>query len=100
MKDANAFIFQLRYSGSDKPTKFPIKDTHTQLGLYGNSTYGPTFGGGHDLQAFTGTVNSSGGYFALNGRMNVHSFDYQGLTVDKINNGNLQVTELEVYAIT
>ncbi|XP_052213304.1 interferon-induced protein 44-like [Dreissena polymorpha] len=98
--DANAFIFQLRYSGSDKPTKFPIKDTHTQLGLYGNSTYGPTFGGGHDLQAFTGTVNSSGGYFALNGRMNVHSFDYQGLTVDKINNGNLQVTELEVYAIT
>ncbi|KAH3823328.1 hypothetical protein DPMN_125126 [Dreissena polymorpha] len=28
------------------------------------------------------------------------TFDYQGLTVDKINNGNLQVTELEVYAIT
>ncbi|XP_052212388.1 interferon-induced protein 44-like [Dreissena polymorpha] len=93
MKDANAFIFQLRYSGNEKTTKFPIKIP--EYGLCGNSTYGPTFGGGNDLQAFTGTVNSSGGYFALNGRMNVHSFDYQGLTVDKINNGNLQVTELE-----
>ncbi|KAH3795421.1 interferon-induced protein 44-like [Dreissena polymorpha] len=97
--DVNAFMFQLRYSGSDKPIKFPIKSSYTGYSLIGNSTYGPIFGG-NDLTAFSGTVNSSGGYFALNGSMQPQYFDFQGLTPDKINNGNMQVTELEVYGIT
>ncbi|KAH3817362.1 hypothetical protein DPMN_118895 [Dreissena polymorpha] len=48
---ANAFLFQLKYSGSDKH-KFQIKNS--TYGMYGHSTCGPTFGGGNDLYTFSG----------------------------------------------
>ncbi|XP_052284905.1 interferon-induced protein 44-like isoform X2 [Dreissena polymorpha] len=97
--DSNAFLYQLKYSGSDTFTKFSV--TKADTAMYALSCHGPIFGGGHDLIAFSGTVNSSGGYFALNGSMSFgHSFNNQGLTADKITNGNFNVTELEVYSVT
>jgi hypothetical protein len=98
--DTSAFMYQLRFNGNDKRSKFPIKSTNYQHALQCNSSYGPTFGGGHDLFTFRIAVNSSGTYFALNGYMKIgHSYDNQGVTADQINNGNMNVTELEVYKV-
>ncbi|KAH3823361.1 hypothetical protein DPMN_125160 [Dreissena polymorpha] len=98
IQDANAFLFQLKYSGSNKYTKFPINDkTYT---LFGGLSNGPTFGQGHDLFTFRNTIYSSGGYFALNGHMNFKSYNNQDVTADQVNNGTMNVTELEVYSVT
>ncbi|KAH3715462.1 hypothetical protein DPMN_058172 [Dreissena polymorpha] len=61
--EANAFLFQLKYSGSNKHNKFQIKNS--TYGMYGHSTCGPTFGGGNDLHTFSSTVNSSGSNFIV-----------------------------------
>ncbi|KAH3823359.1 hypothetical protein DPMN_125158 [Dreissena polymorpha] len=99
IQDANAFLFQLKYSGNDTRTKFPV--TQAIYALYGQSTYGPTFGHGHDLKTFIGTANSSGGYFALNGYLTIGTaFNNQRIDAKLINNGNMCVTELEVYSVT
>jgi hypothetical protein len=98
IQDGNAFMFQLKYSGADKFTKFSVKNAGNAF--YGYSIYGPAFGGGHDLYTFSGTIGNSGGYFPLNGSMNFgHSYNNQGLNANQINNGNMQVTELEVYSV-
>ncbi|XP_053376730.1 interferon-induced protein 44-like [Mercenaria mercenaria] len=95
-----AFLYQLRFNGNDKTSKFTLKPAHYQHALQDSQGYGPTFGGGHDLHTFANTVNSSGTYFTLNGYMNIgHSYDNQGITKDQINNGNMNVTELEVYKV-
>ena len=99
VNDGNGFLFQLRFSGNTKATKFPVtKATHAQ---YSHSTYGPTFGAGHDLHTFSGTINKSGTTFPLNGYMTGwgNSYSNQGVTAANINNGTMNVTELEVYAI-
>ncbi|KAH3715463.1 interferon-induced protein 44-like [Dreissena polymorpha] len=98
VQDANAFLFQLKYSGTDTFTKFPIRET--TYALYGGKTYGPLFGMGHDLLTFLNTVNSSGGYFALKGQMKFGCYNNQDLSADQVNNGNMNVTELEVYRVT
>ncbi|XP_052285298.1 interferon-induced protein 44-like [Dreissena polymorpha] len=64
IQDTNAFLFQLKYSGTDKSTKFSIMDA--KCSTYGSFNYGPTFGGGHDFKTFKHTINSSVGYFSLN----------------------------------
>ncbi|XP_060566680.1 interferon-induced protein 44-like [Ruditapes philippinarum] len=100
MNDTSAFLYQLRFNGNEKPNKFPIKSGNSQNALFCNSSYGPLFGYGNDLRTFQNTVNSSGIYFALNGHMNIgYSYDNKGVTADQINNGHMNVTELEVYKV-
>ncbi|XP_060584187.1 interferon-induced protein 44-like [Ruditapes philippinarum] len=98
--DQNAFLYQLHYSKTPTYTKFPRNGQGNDT--YGHPSYGPTFGGGHDLYTFSGTVNNSGGYFALNGYMTSFGTSYsnQGKDITQINNGNMIVTELEVYKVT
>ncbi|XP_060600190.1 interferon-induced protein 44-like, partial [Ruditapes philippinarum] len=101
INNTSAFLYQLRFSGNEKSTKFPIKSANYQNALYCHQSYGPTFGGGHDIHTFSSTVNSSGTYFTLNGGMNFgHTYDTQGLTATNINNGNMNVTELQVYKVS
>ncbi|KAH3825422.1 hypothetical protein DPMN_127297 [Dreissena polymorpha] len=50
---------------------------------------------------YSTVVNSSGGYYALNGSLNIgHTLNNQGFTFDQINDGNSNVIELEVYSVT
>ena len=97
--DANAFLFRLQYNGSSNPLKFPV----SQAGYAGNgsSNYGPTFGAGHDIHTFSGTINKSGTYFPLNGYVkNIgNSYNLNGQNSNTITNGSLQVTDLEVYRV-
>jgi hypothetical protein len=44
--DSNAFLFSL-VNPSNNPLKMPI--SVTQYAIYAHPSYGPTFGGGHDL---------------------------------------------------
>ena len=99
--DTTAFLFQLQYNGSSTVNKFTCKQS--AYAMFRHSSYGPVFGhGGHDLQTFTGTVNNSGGYYALNGyglSALGNSYNNLGITANQINNGTMNVTELEVYQV-
>ncbi|KAK3610859.1 hypothetical protein CHS0354_039130, partial [Potamilus streckersoni] len=96
--DDKAFLFQLLYSGSNQYNKFPVKNT--AYSIYCASSYGPTFGEGHDLFSFKSNGGNVGGYYNLNGSMNInHSYDSKGIQANQINNGSMNVTDLEVYKI-
>jgi len=47
--DANCFIFTLVNQHNIPPTKYTPKSNLLVNGVYGHSTCGPTFGGGHDF---------------------------------------------------
>ena len=97
--DANAFLFRLQYSGSAVTNKFP--SSNSGYSVYCAGGHGPTFGSGHDLRTFTNSINSSGGYFALNGGIAMNNeYSSHGITNDQINNGTMNVIELEVYRVT
>ena len=97
--DSTAFMFRLQFNGIAAANKFATQSASSTS--YGDSSYGPTFGGGHDLHTFSSSVTNSGGYFALNGYMSIGStFDPQGVSSKDINNGNMNVVELEVYKVT
>ena len=99
--DDTAFLYQLRYSGSDKMNKFQVK-TPSNAVIH-NSIMGPIFGPYHrDLSTFSGNrINQSGNIFKLNGNMTGFGDTYStnGVTADQVNNGTMEVTELEVYMV-
>uniref|UniRef100_A0A8W8M251 TLDc domain-containing protein n=1 Tax=Magallana gigas TaxID=29159 RepID=A0A8W8M251_MAGGI len=65
INDPNAFLFRLQYNGSSNPFQFPVSDA--KHAGYGNGSYGPTFGCGHDLSTFYGNIAPQGINFPLNG---------------------------------
>ncbi|XP_053376755.1 interferon-induced protein 44-like [Mercenaria mercenaria] len=98
VNDTNAFLFQLHYSNKRTYTKFPYNQDGYAIYDVG---YGPIFGSGNDLYTFNGTIYDSGGYFALNGGLSIgSSYDAQGKSSNQINNGTMNVTELEVYKVS
>lgn len=96
--DANAFLFRLYQNGNLQPKKFPRKGNGNDV--YDHVSYGPTFGGGHDLYTFNGTINHNGTCYPLNGGCSIgNSYDAQGENINTICNGNLQAMDLEVYLV-
>ena len=107
MNDPTAFVYQLRFSGNEQRTKFPVVNSYSGNAIYSANSYGPTFGGGHVLHTFTNTINVSSGVYALNGHVTFNNTYYQMSNVspkvkspNDINNGTMNVTELEVYKVT
>ncbi|XP_033754665.1 interferon-induced protein 44-like [Pecten maximus] len=99
INDAKAFLFQLEYSGTAQPMKFPNK-TNGIDAIYGYANYGPIFGRGNDLYCFKTNVNRSGNHFALNGYASVgKTYDMQGQDYKSVMNGHLNVIDLEVYSV-
>lgn len=101
--DQSAFLFRLQSQGKFNPVFLSV--TNGAYAIYGNSTYGPTFGDGHDFYIFSGAVNKTGNYYPLNG----YGFAYLGQGYNKQNEnaitmtGNttpMYVTDLEVYKVT
>lgn len=67
---------------------------------YGKIGYRPTFGSGHDICTFSGTITSSGNAFSLKGHCNLgNSFNLNGENKNTITNNNMKVTDLEVYKV-
>lgn len=60
-----SFIFSLVNPSGSVPTKLPLKPDQTKYGIYCNSGYGPTFGGGHDLTICEDANSSSKSYSSL-----------------------------------
>ncbi|OWF39881.1 Interferon-induced protein 44-like [Mizuhopecten yessoensis] len=98
--DAYAFLFRLEYNGTAQPMKFPNTSRGGTNAIYGDAGYWPTFGCGHDLHCFSGTVNRSGNYFRLNGSASIgYTYNMQGQNYNTVMNGHLQVLNLEVYSV-
>ncbi|VDI11098.1 Hypothetical predicted protein [Mytilus galloprovincialis] len=96
--DNKAFLFRLYLNGTAKPVQFPV--TVPGHAINDNPNYGPTFGGGHDLYTFNGTVTHDGTCYPLNGSANFgNSYNMKGENLNTIGNGNLKVTDLEVYMV-
>jgi len=105
INDPTALLYQLKFSGNDQRTKFPV--VSSSHAIYCNNNYGPTFGAGHNLHTFFSTINVSSGVYALNGYVRFNDSFYLMSNVspkvkspDDINNGTMNVTELEVYKVT
>jgi hypothetical protein len=95
--DNKAFLFRLYQDGTFKPVQCPAAGGTNAI--YDVANYGPTFGA-HDLNAFTGTVAHDGTCFPLNGGTTFGtSYTMKGENVNTICNGNLKVTDLEVYLV-
>ena len=54
-----SFLFSLVNPSGSEPTKMPLRGTHNNNGIYCNSSYGPIFGGGHDLLIANGANANS-----------------------------------------
>ena len=85
-KDANAFIFSLNNNKYAKASN--------DNAIYCNSSYGPTFGSGHDLYIADKCNENSNNYNGTNNTYNFGSNYY-------LNGGsyNFQVSKLEVYQV-
>ncbi|CAC5374796.1 unnamed protein product [Mytilus coruscus] len=96
--DGNAFLFRLHQNGKFKPVK--LSASNTTYSIYDEASYGPTFGGGHDLPSFTNTITLTGDYFQLNGTLSFgHSYNSNGETLDSITNGHKNTKDIEVYLV-
>jgi hypothetical protein len=93
--DPNSFIFSL-INKLNKPIKIKWSQNY---GIYCHTSYGPTFGNGHDLhianQSNTNTSSSS----YLGSSYSYPDFDYESNEASSFLAGsyNFQVSEIEVY---
>jgi hypothetical protein len=95
--DNKAFLFRLYQNGTFKPVQFPAAGGTNAI--YDVASNGPMFGA-HDLNAFSGTVAHDGTCFPLNGGTSFGtSYTMKGENANTICNGNLKVTDLEVYLV-
>lgn len=100
-QDNSAFLFRLQHNHKGIGNKFP--SNCGPYDVFHHVTYGPLFGSGrqHDLLTFMNTINCSGTDYPLNGQLYLgNSYDSQGISNDDVNNGTMNVTELEVYRVT
>jgi hypothetical protein len=100
VKDDKAFLYQLKCSGRDNFNIFRVNSPDGAI--VHNNQFGPLFGSGYELFTFKGRINRSENIFPLNGSMNQsgNTYNNQGMTANQINNGTMEVTELEVYMVT
>jgi hypothetical protein len=89
--DSNAFLFSL-----NNRKKFPLKNTSDSNAIYHNSSYGPTFGGGHDIYFGSGNWSSSN-----NASFNPYSYTFTVLDMIGVNSSStsFRVSDLEVWLI-
>jgi hypothetical protein len=94
--DPNSFIFSL-INKLNKPIKMKCSQNH---GIYCNSSYGPTFGGGHDLHIDDRSNTNTSSYSDLGYSYSHPDYAYRSNEAKSFLAGsyNFQVTEIEVYA--
>jgi len=74
-----SFLFRLRPG----MRHYTVKKGRETYSMYGNSGYGPTFGGGHDLYIVNNALSSTSSY--TNGG---HSYQFQGYPNYQLNDGS------------
>ena len=95
-----SFLFTLTNIHNTAPTKFQIYQNSGNA-VYHNSSYGPTFGGGHDIYISSDCLNNKSSYSCI-------GYTYQDVlgkgksifTGDANNNNiNMKLSELEVFKL-
>jgi len=93
------FLFSYKNKNSKKPIQIKSANSNTQYSAYNGSSYGPTFGGGHDLY-ICNSCNSVGSSYTNLG----HTYTLIGYTYGQQNTKdylagsyNFTVIEIEVY---
>ncbi len=100
INDPNAFLFSLRRDGVSFKDKFTVK--LSQYALCGNSSFGPTFGGGFDIficnqsNTNTGSCSHFGSSYNL---PNGYTYDGNARHLLAGNWNKWTTTEIEVYQI-
>ena len=84
--DSKAFVFSL-------DNKECYKCNNSGNAIYCNSSYGPTFGGGHDLNLVNGCLTNTSSY------TNQHSYDYKGKNYALNGSSNFTPEVYEVYQV-
>jgi hypothetical protein len=94
-----SFIFSLRNKENLPPFKAPLKDQNTPYAMYTGNSYGPTFGGGHDIHISNDASSNTGSY--------AYNFNYYYQAPSDVSNANtilagtrnFQPSEVEVFHI-
>ena len=97
--DSNAFIFSL-INAHSAPQIIPVQVDDTSS-IYCDDSYGPTFGGGHDLYISSGSNADNSSYSNLGNSYNFTSAIYgpnQALSF-LAGSYNFQTSEIEVFAL-
>jgi len=101
-RDDQAFLFQLVFSYEKRFRKF--HSNKTDKSTYHSFQYGPAFGSDYDLCLFYQNVNNVNGVYVLSnagGCMKPsESFVYDDVKAADINNGTMNVVEIEVYNVS
>ena len=85
-----AFVFNL-YGNVSAPIKWNITDT--RYNIYARSTYGPTFGGGHDIH-----TNLDNNYMYASAHSYGGGGGYTGRVTGYTNSGYNRIVEVEVWS--
>ena len=80
-------------SGAE-PIKMPLTGTNNQNGIFCNSGFGPSFGGGHDLCIANGANANSSSYSVL---CNSYGYPPHGNASFLVGQKNFMVNEWEVF---
>jgi hypothetical protein len=98
--DPNAFIFSLRRSGISNNYKLMINSTTGTYALFGSSSYGPTFGGGHDIYIVDKSNTNTGSSSAI-ATYTAPTYPSGSTYTTFLTGGNQNwlTTEIEVYQI-
>jgi hypothetical protein len=98
LPSSNAFLFALQYPSGVAPVKMPLTQAQHPNAMFDNSTYGPTFGGNHDIHVADNSNSNSNSYtnaghaYQLPAGQNAQTF----LTGAR----NFQAAEIEVFRVT
>jgi hypothetical protein len=92
-----SFLFSVKDPRNGDPRSFPLVNSSAEA-IYCHSSYGPTFGGGHDIHVADGCNANTSSYTYLGGSCR----NGTGLSRGQVFTGEytFQVKEIEVFAIT
>ena len=94
-RSSQAFLFSLHSPSGVGPVKLPLFQNH-QNAMYCVASYGPTFGGGHDIHVADGANGNTNSY------TNLHAYQLPaGQSAQTFFTGahNFQAAEVEVYQV-
>ena len=92
---AGSFLFSLVNASRATPTKMPLKGNNNNCAIYCHSSYGPTFGGGHDLCIANGANANSNSHSNLGNTYQCPANANSSLFL--AGQSNFSVNEVEVF---
>lgn len=98
-KATKSFIFTLTNMHGIKPTQFFLKNENDSNTVYHNSSYCPTFGGGHDIYISSNSNSNTSSYSNFPSTYNDTTGKGRSIFTSNTGNQNFQVQEIEVFRV-